>query len=140
MKTNFCLKSDSYKFGHWAMLPEGTQFVHSYYEARTGAKYDKIPLFGLQSILKTHFEGQVVTQNAVNQARLLMAIHFGQATVEKLIPYILNAHLPLFVNVPVYNEDGNVRSHTRTINPDLVIDWDTYFKATDQKEVFNIKY
>ena len=49
---NICSLSDSYKFGHWDMLPPNTNKVYSYFESRTGAKYNNTVFFGLQYILK----------------------------------------------------------------------------------------
>ena len=45
---NICLLSDSYKFGHWRMMPKGSEYVYSYFEARNGAKYPVTVFEGLQ--------------------------------------------------------------------------------------------
>jgi nicotinamide phosphoribosyltransferase len=74
--SNFILKTDSYKLGHWSQYPEGTTGVYSYLEARQGAEFDKTVFVGLEQILR-QIQGRVVTENDVRQADDLAAIHFG---------------------------------------------------------------
>jgi nicotinamide phosphoribosyltransferase len=73
---NFILKGDSYKMTHWLQYPQGTEYIYSYYESRGGA-YDKTLFFGLQYILKRHFEGVVVTKEMVDEAEAFCLAHFG---------------------------------------------------------------
>lgn len=77
-------QTDSYKLGHWNQYPDGTEAVYSYFESRKGAKFDVTPFFGLQYILKAYFTGVRVTEEKLNQARLLVALHFGQTTIGSL--------------------------------------------------------
>jgi nicotinamide phosphoribosyltransferase len=74
---NITVMTDSYKINHWNMLPEGTEVVYSYFESRKGAKFDKTPFFGLQSILKKFFLGAVVTQEKIERGAALSKAHFG---------------------------------------------------------------
>jgi nicotinamide phosphoribosyltransferase len=92
---NIITETDSYKFGsHWNMYPAGTQNVFSYFECRTGAKWDKTVFFGLQYILKRHLAGVVVTQEKIEKAAALSKAHFGTdaAFNRKGWEYILNNH------------------------------------------------
>jgi nicotinamide phosphoribosyltransferase len=93
-------RTDSYKPTHWNMLPEGTEYVYSYFESRKGAKFEKTPFFGLQAIIKKYFIGSVVTQADIEQAALLFKAHYGDETYfnRKGWEYILETHggkLPL---------------------------------------------
>ena len=74
---NICTASDSYKFQHWNMYPTGTEKVYSYFESRTGAKYDNTVFFGLQYLLKQNFLGQVVTEEKILQAKDRIEKHLG---------------------------------------------------------------
>ena len=42
---NICWLSDSYKVSHWKQYPARTKRVYSYFEPRTGAKYDENIIF-----------------------------------------------------------------------------------------------
>jgi len=93
-------RTDSYKPTHWNMLPDGTEYVYSYFESRKGAKFEKTPLFGLQAIIKKYFIGTVVTQADIEQATFLFKAHYGNETYfnRKGWEYILKTHggkLPL---------------------------------------------
>lgn len=68
---------DSYKLGHYKMLPKGTQAVYSYFESRNGAKYPETVFFGLQYLLKKYLEGKVVTKEKIDQAEKLVNAHLG---------------------------------------------------------------
>lgn len=78
---NIILLTDSYKLTHHYMYPLGTQYVYSYFEARNGAKFDKTILFGLQAILREHFEGVVLTKEMIDEAEALAAVHFGNPDI-----------------------------------------------------------
>ena len=77
LKDNILLSTDSYKLTHWKMYPDGVKRVHSYFEARKGGKWDHTLFFGLQYFLKRHFEGVVVTEEMIDEARTLNDEHFG---------------------------------------------------------------
>jgi len=74
---NIVVCSDSYKWTHYVMYPEGTEAVYSYFEAREGATFDETVFFGLQYYLKKYLEGVVVTPEKVEFAAALAAKHFG---------------------------------------------------------------
>lgn len=135
---NICIKSDSYKINHWDQYFAGTEYVTAYYEARTGAQFEEAVFFGIQSIIKKHLVGRVVTEDKINQARILSAIHFGHATIEALKPYVLNTHMSFYVYVQKFDEDGEVIGKCKRINPKIRVDFDKYYKDTNQKEYFNI--
>lgn len=86
--------TDSYKVSHWAMLPPGTTHIHSYLEARAGAKHQDICFFGLQQQLKRFFEGKVVDENMINEAEATFAEHFMNPGVfnRSMWNHILNRH------------------------------------------------
>ena len=70
------LKSDSYKFTHNPQYPKGTTKVVSYLESR-GGLFDNIVFFGLQYLLKKHFEGVVITKEDVDKAKKIIDNHIG---------------------------------------------------------------
>lgn len=71
---NFLFNTDSYKVTHSKQYPPGSEYVHSYLEARTG---DTI-FFGLQYYLKEYLEGTVITQGMIERAELFFRKHFGK--------------------------------------------------------------
>lgn len=78
---NIITLTDSYKFGHHNMYPDGTETVYSYLEARNGAKYSYTVFFGLQYLLKEYLVGQVVTREKIDHAAALAAKHFGNPNI-----------------------------------------------------------
>lgn len=74
---NICLATDSYKIWHWKGYLPNTENNYGYLEARNGAKFNKTVCFGLQYILKKYLEGQVVTQEKIDEADALMREHLG---------------------------------------------------------------
>lgn len=77
VKTNIILKTDSYKLTHWKQYPVGTEAVYSYFESRQGAQFQETVFFGLQALLKEYFEGMVVDETMLLEARDLAHAHFG---------------------------------------------------------------
>lgn len=69
-------KSDSYKFTHNPQYPKGTTKVISYLESR-GGLFDNTVFYGLQYLLKKHFEGVVVTKEDVDKAKKIIDNHIG---------------------------------------------------------------
>jgi len=69
-------KTDSYKFTHHKQYPKGTTKVVSYLESRGGI-FDNTVFYGLQYLLKEHFEGVVVTKNDVDKAKMIVDKHIG---------------------------------------------------------------
>jgi nicotinamide phosphoribosyltransferase len=98
------------------MLPNGTEYVYSYCEPRTGAKYDNVVFFGLQYILKTWLQGVVVTKELIDEAEPLLKEHFkfnGDVWHREKWDYIVRVHggklpikikaLPEGTKIPVSN-------------------------------------
>ena len=73
---NLIMETDSYKQTHWLMYPPDTQYVYSYFESRRGAEFDNTLFFGLQHILQA-MEGIAVTQDDLEHAASIAAVHFG---------------------------------------------------------------
>jgi len=86
MQNNIITLTDSYKFGHWNQYPPGTEYVYSYFEARTGATFSYTVFFGLQYLLKEYLAGSVVTREHIETAARLSEKHFGN-------PRIFNRHM-----------------------------------------------
>jgi nicotinamide phosphoribosyltransferase len=96
------------------MYPEGTETVHSYYEARKGSLFPKTTFFGLQYKLKKDFT-QPITKQDIKEGEELAYGHFGNRTSFNSAGwnYILNKYggylplvikaLPEGINVPINN-------------------------------------
>ena len=101
MKDNFniCLATDSYKIWHWKGYMDNTENNYGYLEARNGAKYNKTVVFGLQYILKKYLEGQVVTEEKINEAEAQMKEHLGEGFFNRegweYILHNYNGYLPI---------------------------------------------
>lgn len=94
MKTkNILFMTDSYKVSHAQQYLPNTTNVYSYFESRKGAENDETVFVGLQYILKEYLEGQVITQEKIDEAEFLYGIHFGTDIFNKAgFEYILNNH------------------------------------------------
>ena len=68
------LDSDSYKFGHFKMLPENVNYVCSYGEARSDERWRQAVFFGLQAWLKSL---RPITREDVEEAYELAIPHCG---------------------------------------------------------------
>ena len=77
MSENFILKTDAYKQTHWKQYPPRTETVYSYFESR-GGEHDSTLFFGLQYLLKRHFEGKVFNAHAIEEAEVFCRDMFGQ--------------------------------------------------------------
>lgn len=73
---NFIFKTDSYKHSHWNLYPNNTQKVYSYFESR-GGKFKEVVFFGLNYILRKHFEGVQVTKKDIAEAKDIIDKHLG---------------------------------------------------------------
>ncbi len=144
---NLILKSDSYKVPHAHMLPEGTEYVYSYFESRLGAKFDKTPFFGLQAILHKYFSGTQVTREKIHRARLLCACHFHGVTVKDFEQYVTNG-APLFIQKTIntfesdrsgFDFDKPVTKTINLLNQHAIIDFDKFYRDRKLTEFFNIK-
>lgn len=96
---NVTIGTDSYKIGHYPMYPYGTQNVYSYFESRTGAKFNNTIFFDLQGILKRYFLGQIVTKDKIEFGKYVIDKHLGDGVFNyDGWMHILNKHngrLPL---------------------------------------------
>ena len=77
IENNICLLTDSYKVTHHYFYPKGTEKIYSYLESRVGAEFNKTIFYGLQYILKKYLEGQIITQEKIDEADNLIANHIG---------------------------------------------------------------
>lgn len=73
---NILLATDGYKLTHWKQYPPGTEIVYSYLESR-GGKFPSTVFFGLQYFLRRYMEGQVVTQEKIDEASAKIGDYFG---------------------------------------------------------------
>ena len=93
IENNICLLTDSYKVTHHYFYPKGIQKIYSYLESRVGAEFNKTIFYGLQYIIKKYLEGQVVTQEKIDEADKLIASHIGEGIFNKKgWEYILDEH------------------------------------------------
>ena len=93
IENNICLLTDSYKVTHHYFYPKGTEKIYSYLESRVGAEFNKTVFYGLQYILKKYLEGQVVTQEKIDEADKLISAHIGEDIFNrKGWEYILDEH------------------------------------------------
>lgn len=83
IQNNICLLTDSYKVTHHYFYPKGTEKIYSYLESRVGAEFNKTIFYGLQYIIKKYLEGQVVTQEKIEEADKLISNHIGEDIFNK---------------------------------------------------------
>ncbi|KAI6655171.1 Nicotinamide phosphoribosyltransferase-like [Oopsacas minuta] len=90
---NLLLMTDSYKVTHHFQYPPNTTNVFSYFESR-GGKFEYTVFFGLQYFLKRYLEGQVVTEEKIEKAKVFFEKHFGRKDIfnEKGWKYIVEKH------------------------------------------------
>ena len=74
--SNFIALSDSYKYSHYLQYPEGTKYIHSYFESR-GGQFPATIFFGLQYMLKRYFVGETFTPDDIEYMKKKCAYHFG---------------------------------------------------------------
>ena len=90
---NIPLLSDGYKIFHYAMYPENTEYVYSYFESRGGAKFNKTVFFGLQYLIKKHLLSPI-TQEDIEEGELFTANYLGDKDYfnREMWEYILKEH------------------------------------------------
>lgn len=95
MKTddNLILLADAYKYSHHKLYAPGTETLYSYLESR-GGLYPHTVFFGLQYFLKRYLEGNVITPEAIEEAREFLPAVFGRSDVfdPENFSYILTRH------------------------------------------------
>tara|TARA_R110000803_G_scaffold62953_2_gene123401 strand:- start:1230 stop:2660 length:1431 start_codon:yes stop_codon:yes gene_type:complete len=82
MQDNIMLMTDSYKQSHYKQYPKNTKRVYSYLESR-GGKWKTTTFFGLNYFLKRYLEGQVVTQEKIDEAEEMVNLHMGPDTFNR---------------------------------------------------------
>lgn len=117
------------------MFPPKTQKVYSYFESRTGAKFNRTVFFGLQYFLKQYLEGRVVTPEKINEAEELYNLHFGNNVFNRAgWEHILSKHggrLPVVIKaVPegTVVPESNVMMTVENTDPEAY--WLTNFLET----------
>ena len=135
IENNICLLTDSYKVTHHYFYPKGTEKVYSYLESRIGAEFNKTIFYGLQYIIKKYLEGQVVTQEKIDEADNLISAHIGKKIFNKEgWQYILDEHdgyLPLEIKAVEEGSPVNVGNVLMTVeNTDSESYWlPNYFES-----------
>lgn len=97
---NLILDTDSYKISHPAQYPDGARRVSSYIEARKAfGEINEITFFGLQAEL-LKMQGQLVTENDVDEAEPFLRAHGLELFVEgwRIIATELNGRLPVQID------------------------------------------
>jgi len=108
MNLNLLKKTDSYKVSQAVQYPPGTTQIYTYLSARGladdwpfGDDLPEMTFFGLQYQIKKYFEGQVVTEGKVTEAKKFWDAHFGapvfQADKWMYIVEKHNGYLPIHI-------------------------------------------
>jgi len=134
MSNNIILSTDSYKCCHWKQYPSNTQKVYSYFESRTGAKWDRTVFFGLQYILKKYLTGIRVTEEKIDEAEYLINAHLGGGFNKAGWQHIMNEHagrLPIEIKAVA---EGSVVPESNVLmtveNTDEEVPWLTNYVET----------
>lgn len=132
---NYILKSDFYKFTHHFMYDKNIKYIYSYLEARGGYSKDTVA-FGLQMILKDHFEGVKVEQWMVDDADDFMLDVFGtreyfnRAGWQRIID-VHGGKLPLEIKaLPEGTVAGVSNALVTVVNTDPELPWLTNWAET----------
>ncbi len=112
-KENFITMTDCYKLTHWIQFPKNTKKIYLYLESR-GGKFDSTLFFGLQAIIKKHFEGVVVEEWMLDDAEEKVTGIFGYKSYfnRKGWERIINVHggkLP--IKITAVREGTLVNTH-----------------------------
>lgn len=126
------LKTDSYKIGHWKMLPSGTTNMFSYGEPRGATEgINDVVFYGIQAIIKKFLMKQI-TMDDVERANLFATRHLkpGAFNYEgwKYVVEKCNGYLPLSIySIP----EGTVLSPKNALY---------YIEATDPNCAWAVSY
>ncbi|MES3006096.1 MAG: nicotinate phosphoribosyltransferase [Patescibacteria group bacterium] len=132
---NILALTDSYKVTHYPQYPKGTTRVMAFLESR-GGRYNEVLFFGLQAIIKKYLEGQVVTEEKIEEAKAIFAAHFGNSALfnEKGWRHILEKHqgrLPIVINaVPEGMRIPTSNVLMTVMNTDPEVPWLTNYLET----------
>lgn len=80
MRENLTLLTDSYKLGHWRMIPKDTRHVYSYFQARLGSpdvQFQETVWAGLQAIMMEYLIGIRVSLSDIIEGEEFCKAHFG---------------------------------------------------------------
>lgn len=132
---NLILLADAYKYSHHKLYIPGTTKVYSYLESR-GGQFDGTVFYGLQYFLKQYLEGQVITQEKIDEANQILPQVFGRDDVydASKFEYILREHdgkLPIRIKaIPegTHVPTGNVLMTLENTDPNCY--WLTNFLET----------
>ncbi len=93
MNNNLILMADAYKYSHHKLYVPHTQKIYSYLESR-GGKFSETTFFGLQYFLKKYLEGEVFTQEKLEEAMPFLENVFGRKDVvsRENFEYIIQEH------------------------------------------------
>lgn len=132
--SNILILSDSYKASHWKQYPQGTTKVYSYLESR-GGKFDNTLFYGLQYFLKQYIQGQVVTEEKIQQAKLFWDAHLGVGHFNETgWRHILDKHngyLPVRIKAVPEGTTVKISNVLMTIeNTDPEVPWLTNYLET----------
>jgi nicotinamide phosphoribosyltransferase len=132
MKTNIIFRTDSYKWGHWRQYMPDVRHVYSYLESRNGARFNNTVFFGLQYLLKEYLAGQVVTQQAIDEAERLSGAHLGEGRFNRAgWQHILDKHqgrLPVEIHAVAEGTPVPVSNVQMTVeNTDPQVPWLTNY-------------
>lgn len=137
--SNLLLQTDSYKVTHFKQYPPGSQYVHSYLEAR-GGEYARTMFFGLQYYLRTVLS-QPITLDDILEANDLYATHFGRDEFNRAgWQHILTMHrgkLPVRIRAVPEGTSVPVSNVLMTVeNTDPAVPWLTNFIETRLMQVW----
>jgi nicotinamide phosphoribosyltransferase len=141
MNENIILATDSYKPSHYRQYPANTTRVYSFFESRGGA-FTEVLFFGLQYILSRHLAGVQVTEEKIEEAKELFAMHFGNTELfnEAGWRHILNEHggkLPLRIKAVLEGSRIPTRNVLATVeNTDPAVPWLTNYVETILSQVW----
>jgi nicotinamide phosphoribosyltransferase len=127
--------TDSYKHSHAPLYPAGTQFVASYFEARSGRWAPYTVFYGLQYILEKYLAGKAVTQKKIDEGDEIVTAHMGQGVFNREgWEYILdeyNGALPVQIRAVPEGSKIPVQNVLMTVeNTDPRVPWLTSWLET----------
>lgn len=134
MKNNLILMTDGYKPSHSKLYHPETTYMQSYLESRIPKeKGQKVALFGLQYLLNEYFEGSVISNMDIHDAKLMFSDYYGRDDVfdEEGWKYIVN-ELDGKLPIRIYAQPEGKLLPTRT--PLIVVE------STDERAFWIVNY
>ena len=131
MRKNLILNTDSYKTSHFKQYPEGTEFVYSYIEARSGDN-PYVIAFGLQAFIKEYLLTPITAED-IEEASKIFSAHGVPFNMEGWL-HILYKHkgfLPLEIRMVEEGSKVPIRGVIATmVNTDPEVPWLTNYMET----------